>query len=332
MTVEALADDYSRLRITELDTARPAYSACVPAPFDAREGPTNASDRPDPREREVLHVGQSETPQASPAAATKVGSSFATCVALDDSAGVVASTAAGLEPFGVDGLLIGVLQRLDDWLPFPNELLMRQQFHDGQFAYSPDGTVFPTLRASGAAFVGFTIMIGLLVWWIWWNTRHIFLAQEDVENGDEENKEIIEGKWSELTNEEQMVLLQVARDRIANPRQHQIVVKLLKERLLTLNPDLRPSFDVDKVFRDERETHAADLRQWEDVTGARSWRNIRTMLIVSVGALALFLFATQPSLQSNLAGIASGVTAALTVILKLREAIASWLPGRKSAA
>jgi hypothetical protein len=224
---------------------------------------------------------------------------------------------------------------VDTWLPFRNELLAQQEFHDRELAYSPDGTVFPALRASGTSFVGFAIMMGLLVWWIRWNTRHIFLAEQKGGDAQSQNdaQATIESRWWQLTREQRMVLLQVARDRIANPRQRQTVTTLLEQRLLRMAPDLRPySKEVEKVLEDKRKTLTAELRAWEELKVAHSWRNVRLILIVSVSALALFLFATQPGLQSNLAGIASGVTALLSAMVKLREAVASWLPGRRNAA
>jgi hypothetical protein len=56
------------------------------------------------------------------------------------------------------------------------------------------------------------------------------------------------------------------------------------------------------------------------------------ILLVCIGGLGLFLAATQPGLQSELLGLASGLTGALTAMLKLKDAVWSWLPTGKPAA
>ena len=56
---------------------------------------------------------------------------------------------------------------------------------------------------------------------------------------------------------------------------------------------------------------------------------MRLVAIVSLGLVAAFLVATQPGLQSELAGIASGVAALGASAMKLRETLADWLTSRK---
>lgn len=126
-----------------------------------------------------------------------------------------------------------------------------------------------------------------------------------------------------------MVLLQVAHERVANPHQRPIVDSLLKAGLLRLAPDLGPPSEATAFLNGEEQRLGADLRAWERVDTGHSGRDARVILIVSVVALASFLFATQPGLQTSLLAIATGITGVLTTVLKTRDAISSSLAARK---
>jgi hypothetical protein len=240
-------------------------------------------------------------------------------------------TSATLQSIGMGATAIDVLHALDGVLPVENENLARQQFQRREFAYSPDGTLSRTLRASGIAFVGFVLTLGLLVWWIRWNTNRLFLADEETNAPGHPASEPVEEMWSKRPLDEQLVLLQVARERIANPHQRETITRLLEQGLLCLAPGLRPCSKQFDVFLQQKARQLqAEVRDWEDVKGGYGWRYVRLILIASVAALGFFLIATQPSLQSSLIGIASTITGALTAGLKLRDALMSWLPTLKS--
>jgi hypothetical protein len=130
-----------------------------------------------------------------------------------------------------------------------------------------------------------------------------------------------------------MVLLQVARERIANPYQRTMIRHLLDKGWLTLDPILQPASAEFGVFLlgKEKDLHA-DLQQWEEVNVGHSWRYVRLILLAGVIGLGCFLIATQPGLQSTLLGIATALTGGLTTGLKLKDAILPWFEARKSRA
>ncbi len=307
----------------------------MPAPFDAASPRLIEPNPPTPRDAAVVltaHAGVGpELPAAPPEAA---GLALVKCVPGSDGAvGFQPNDSFGLDSIDMDGMAVSMLHSVDDVLPVEGEVLARQHFQQRNFAYSPAGTLLPPLRASGIAFFGFSSMLGLLVWWIRWNSNRLFLADEETSASGASPSGTVEEIWSQRTPDEQMALLQIARERIANPYQRPMITQLLKDGLLRMNPHLVPYSEQFGAFlRDkERELHT-QLREWEEgVEGGHSWRYVRLILLVSMSALGFFLIATQPSLQSNLVGIASGIAGALTAGLKLREALASWFPGRKSA-
>ncbi len=324
--VEARAENYGPSRADRLETARQRYFGCVPAPFDISP---RLPELPTVRQPEVLRAGQrivSREPSITTAAA---GRFYAGCVPMSDDASVSeASRSVTLQSIGMPARITDALHPLDNVLPIGSEILARQHFQPREFAYSPDGTLFRPLRASGIAFAGFAIMLALLVYWIRWNTNRLFLAIEEQAPAPLESKHEL---WSNLTLEKKLVLLQVARERIANPHQAATIKTLLAAGLLQLDPDLRPAttFDDEFLLGKQRELHA-QIREWEHVKDEHSWRYVRQVLIASVVALGIFLFVTQPGLQASLVGIATGIAGALTAGLRLREAIVSWWPGRKS--
>jgi len=128
-----------------------------------------------------------------------------------------------------------------------------------------------------------------------------------------------------------MVLLQIARERIANPYQRAIIQKLLRDGLLRLNPDLQPcSEEFDQFLQGKEHDLNGQLLAWEQVSVGHSWRYVRLALVAGVTCLGFFLIITQPALQSSLLGIATGITGALTTGLKARDAIATWFSKGKS--
>jgi hypothetical protein len=164
----------------------------------------------------------------------------------------------------------------------------------------------------------------LLCWWIRWNTNRLFLADIDASAASPSGTP--EEIWARCDEVEQMVLVQIAREHIANPRQRSIVKALLEKGLLRLAPDVKPFSEefADFLRRKEQELDAK-IRDWQDVKVRRSWRYGRLILVSSVAGVGFFLIATQPGLQSSVVTIATGITGVLSAGSRLRDAVASWI-------
>jgi hypothetical protein len=227
--------------------------------------------------------------------------------------------------------LIEHLDLIDDMLPIENDIASRTHFQDSQFTYSPAGTLLPSLPMSGIAFVGLGLTLALLAWWIRWNTDRLFFADYEPKTPPPVASAPFEDVLKQCAPEEQIVLLQIARERMANPGQRRVVERLLDTGLLRLCPDLRPwPREFEEFLLNTEEERHAEVSNSEHVTDEHSWHSVRLILAMSVAGLGFFLVVTQPGMQSTLLGIASGVTSALTTGLRLRDAITSWLPGRKA--
>jgi hypothetical protein len=229
------------------------------------------------------------------------------------------------------GLLGATVHVLGDLLPAEDDVLTRPRFHAAELTYAPPGTVPGPWPMTGIALAAGIVTLAGLVLWIRWSTTRILYAQLMGAAGATPAGDFSE-HWAACTDDERCVLLQVARERVANPHQP-VVVALLRRGLLTLDPDLRPASPAFEAFILEQEPGLADtLHAWERVNTSHSWRYMRLVLLATVGVASFFLVATQPGLQSGLLGIASGVTGVLTAGVKLREVVAEWMVTRKTTA
>jgi hypothetical protein len=314
----AVQEQYVPERTRELLTARAHYLDCVPAPFEP-PAPSFAPALPSSREPGVMR-----TSMEAPAASLRL--TPVRCGA--DGAGEP-SRRAGLQPQGVAAQLVSSLE-FEQLLPVENELMARRVFQQTGLSYSPEGTLVPWLPASGIALLGLALIIVVLSWWVRWNTNHLFFA--DLEGSNEPPAGTFQEIWKRCSIDERLVLVQTAREHIANPYQRAVIAGLLAKGIVQLAPDVRPFSDEFEAFLHAKARDMeAQIREWEHVDTLHSWRSGRLVLACSVGAIAFFLLATQPGLQSSIMAVATGVTGVVTAVAKLQELLSSWL-ARKAAA
>jgi hypothetical protein len=226
--------------------------------------------------------------------------------------------------------ILRVQEWLDDSLPVDDNAAT-ERLQEADFTYTPAGLF--SLHVSWVAIAGVAAILGLMFLWIRWNTNRLFHADLECPAYKEIPSKDFEHEWNQCSTEERYVLLQVAREKIANPYQRRVVEALLSKRLLRLSPDLQPNSDAFRIWLLEKEQKCKpELRAWEDVKQQMfSWRNVRTVLFALLAGLAFFLVVTQPGLQSDLLGVMTGVAGMLTTLVKLRDAIVSWLGKGKPA-
>jgi hypothetical protein len=345
--VDALAEHYGRAWNQEHRAVRWGSFACLPAPFDAELPPGQIEPRDGPEPgvlRAAYWEGEaepamststarpSEAVDCTPFRASSHASSDSTATDSDRSSRS-ASQRATLREIGMGMGIVRALHWFDNVLP-PNEILARQRFTrfqgDGiEYGYSPDGTILKQLRVSLVLLLFLPVMLVLLVWWIRWNTNRLFFANEHVDVPVPAGP--FDEIWNPLENEQKLALLQIARERIANPYQRKIVKGFLDNGLLRLNPELQPCSEEFRRFLEDKDRQLGnDLQSWEHVDLGHSWRYVRLILVASLVGLAFFLIATQPGLQSSLLALAGGITTALTTGVKLRDAVGSWFGSKAS--
>jgi hypothetical protein len=217
----------------------------------------------------------------------------------------------------VQGLFDGVL-------PTGNDVITRYRYQDSS-ADDPPPNMLPGVGWVGLAGLG--VILGLLWLWVQWNTQGIFYADLDSSPpAPLGNPSQCVRAWNRLNDEERLLLLQVSREHIANPRQKPLVINLLDKGLLRLAPDLQPATEEFAGFlRGKEQEMKEELRDSERVSGRHSWRYVRLILFVGLVGLGLFLGATQPGWQSALLGFASATTGLLSAVFKLQDTILQWM-------
>ena len=302
---EALAEYHARARRNVRVADREAYAICVPAPFDAADtwiGPAAS------RASAVTRV--SRDAKNDPRAARRL-------------AGCQSPHRESASPVPNETVASGDVPQSIGTAGSSGDVRRRTV----PFEYSPPGTFVSALPVSFVGALACGLMLALSIGWVRWNTSRVFFA--NVAPEAPAGGPPVANVWTTLTRDQQMVLLQVAHERVANPYQRPIVDSLLKTGLLRLAPDLGPPADAAAFLNGEEHRLKADLRTWERVNMGHSWRYARVILVVAIVGLASFLFATQPGLQTSLLAIATGITGVLTTVLKMRDAILSWLAARK---
>jgi hypothetical protein len=216
---------------------------------------------------------------------------------------------------------------LDAQLPVRSELTARQWNDDSRFAYLPPGPW--GLPIGPFALVALLLACALLVMWIRWCASRLLLA--DVEATAQSSEGTPAQAWAACEPTERFVLMQVTAEHVANPRQRLVVLALIKKGLLVLDPDLRPGTSELEAYVRKQAAVSADLTNWEAAAGERSWHSVRFALFGAMAAGGVFLVTTQPGLQSDLAGLASGIVTIGGMAVKVRDIITQAI-GRSGTA
>ena len=240
------------------------------------------------------------------------------------------SLGGGPEPFDADPkpmasateAIIRVHEWLDQWVPFGNEHVGRLRYQSSMARYSPPG-LFGPIGWFGAG--GLLMLAIAFVAWLRWTTTRLLYA--NVQSLAELEPELVDAEWEKCSLDERHLLMQIADEGIANPRQRAAVLVLMRKGLVRLNPHLELSSErVSELVRRARDGHASTyaLQHWERVHEGRNWHDTRLMLLASLAVIAA-LVATQPGLPSELAAVASGVAALGGAGLKVRDMFTAWV-------
>jgi hypothetical protein len=131
--------------------------------------------------------------------------------------------------------------------------------------------------------------------------------------------------WNSCTNMERLVLVQVAEEGFANPRQRQTVERLLRRGLLVLKPDLR-LFHLDFRQFVEEICDRKIVSEWERPAHGLGWKQSRWILATVVATIAVFLLATQRQALTPVVAFVPTLTAAFAGIIKVVSEMTSKQP------
>ena len=132
--------------------------------------------------------------------------------------------------------------------------------------------------------------------------------------------------WLALSTEEKLMLVHLARGKLANMRNDRVLSSLIKSRILTMDPYPRiatPSFEWFVRQAESEQTIAA----WEKRSGLGAWAFIRLPFFAVIILGVMFLGVTAPQVFQSLSAIIVGAMAGVPLIVRL---IASVGVGRNS--
>src|SRR5262249_45825996 len=96
------------------------------------------------------------------------------------------------------------------------------------------------------------------------------------------------GLWSHLTDDEQLILVQLAREGWVNPRAWRLINGLVRRGLVRLTPAPRLMNASFQRFAESEETDA-QVRSWETADGRSAWDKTRGIILFLAVAAGLIL-------------------------------------------
>jgi hypothetical protein len=108
----------------------------------------------------------------------------------------------------------------------------------------------------------------------------------------ERTRHFYDGLWKQCSDEEKLLLIQLVEEGYANPKQTEVVRRLLRRGLLRRDPVLRPMNHSFAVFV---ETHSRpdEVRRKETAHQGLRWSRVRGLLIAALVLILVFLSFTQ---------------------------------------
>ncbi len=126
--------------------------------------------------------------------------------------------------------------------------------------------------------------------------------------------------WTACSEEEQLVLVQLAEEQFVNPRQSATVRRLMQRGLVVKDPALRLMNESFTLFV-KRVQVPANVTSWERETEGIGWMHVRWAFLGILVTIAVFLFATQRDLFDRTIGFVTALTVAVPSMLNL---VRSW--------
>lgn len=127
---------------------------------------------------------------------------------------------------------------------------------------------------------------------------------------------IYDAEWKLCSGEERLVLVQLAQEGVANPKQERAVRSLIERGLLFKDPALRIVNQSFALFASSR--YAPDeVKRKEGKHDGLNWASTQKMLFAAIVLLLVFLITTQPAAVESLTKFFTGTAASVVAIISL---------------
>jgi len=122
--------------------------------------------------------------------------------------------------------------------------------------------------------------------------------------------------WNACSEDEKLVLVQLAQETFVNPKQHSTVRRLLQRGLIVRDPVLRLMNDSFTLFV-HRIQQPKEVARWERSLRGLGWKQLRLAFIALLAVVALFLFSTQRGLFDATIGYVSALAVGIPGLIQL---------------
>jgi hypothetical protein len=122
--------------------------------------------------------------------------------------------------------------------------------------------------------------------------------------------------WARLTDQERLVLIQLAKEGYVNPNNWWIVTPLLHRGLLRHSQGIQLMNESFKQFVKSEEKEAR-VHEWEQAAGASTWDRVRNVLLIVIIVGGLLTYLTQPELLARWIGALTAIGGAATTFISM---------------
>lgn len=126
--------------------------------------------------------------------------------------------------------------------------------------------------------------------------------------------------WSTCDQAEKMILYHVATDGFVSWEGREVVRRLLTRGLLICDPRIRTMNETFRRFIVYAEPPQT-IERWDREARSSTWMRVRAPIVVSLVALAVFFFFTQPTVTERTLAIVTALAAGIPALLKMFSSI-----------
>ena len=155
-------------------------------------------------------------------------------------------------------------------------------------------------------------------------SKSLILFESAIVAKATENRTIFECVWNKLDDKEKYLLYCLANDGLLNQKNESVIYDLLNKNLLIIyNQRVRLVSYSFRQFIISRSLTPEEKKLFADMQSSASWANLRTIVLVLIMSVFIFLFLTQQEVSAKIIALITSLSALLPFLLKLGSSPAS---------
>jgi hypothetical protein len=148
--------------------------------------------------------------------------------------------------------------------------------------------------------------------------KNLILFESAIVAKTGENGAIFECVWNALDDKEKYLLYCMANDGLLNQKNESVIYDLLNKNLLVIfNQRVRLVSYSFRQFIISRSLTPEEKKLFADLQSGATWANLRTIVLVIIMSVFIFLFLTQQEVSAKIIALITSLSALLPFLLKL---------------